>query len=504
MGSWRWGGVVFGGLIALVAGAESPLEGQVAGGVAPAGVHLHPEHWAVAAARRLDALRLVDDFLPAQRSVPVEVVARVFEEAADRADGELPDFLAVVEEWRLALEQEYPRLVSAGTRSPRIVGQGVGGGGRFRRGAAAPGLGEFDPDRTGALPLPDRDDWVVTYEAAAAWSRFLAAGVSMEATPRSLEIERIELVAAAGSFGAAIGRTQIGYAHGFGGGIILTGAAPIDAIRLGTRMPVRLPSVLRLMGPFAFETFIGRMFEGRHPGDPFIWGASGHFRPIPRATLGIHRAALFGGDPENHPVTARKVVNMLLGRVVGVGFEDQVVSASGKLVLPTERWLPLEAYFEWGAEDATGAWWDVPGRVIGVWSPMLPFAPEAAVGFEFTHFGTSCCLNPQWYRHWSFEGSWASRDRTLGHPLGGDGREYLVHGSADLGDPRLRLTARVFQRERREENLFSPGRTGTSRGGVIGLELRRGDHFRLKLDAGREAGDHWTESTARILGRVIY
>src|SRR5690606_12877298 len=142
------------------------------------------------------------------------------------------------------------------------------------------------------------------------------------------------------------------------GGGALTGAATIDAGQLGTRQAVERPGIVQPLGHAALHTFVGRLDEERHPDDPWFWGASLRIQPNRRLTLGVSRAAIFGGD---EAVTTERVLSMLIGRVVGLGFENQVVSASGRLTLPTERVVPLALHLEWGAEDAAGSWWAVPG-----------------------------------------------------------------------------------------------------------------------------------------------
>src|SRR5690606_1243413 len=99
--------------------------------------------------------------------------------------------------------------------------------------------------------------------------------------------------------------------------------------------------------------------------------------------------------------------------------------------------------------------------------PAVPGMESTSVGVEYTEFAASCCGNPEWYRHWSFPGSWATGDQPLGHPLGGHGSELLLLTETHLLDARLRLHGRFFVRERGIENLYVPGREGRSRGGSL-------------------------------------
>jgi hypothetical protein len=174
----------------------------------------------------------------------------------------------------------------------------------------------------------------------------------------------------------------------------------------------------------------------------------------------------------------------------------------GRLRLPTEDFLPLTLYLEWGAEDAAGAWWDVPGRVFGVSVPALPGLPEVEAGAEYARFSGFCCGNPPWYFHGEFLGNWVAEDVPLGHPLGGEGWEALAYLNADALDARLRLEARGFLRERSDAglftlqqagNLFAPARTGRSWGGSLDAAWRVTPSLEARVRLFRDAGDGWSE-----------
>lgn len=460
-------------------------------------------HWAVEAARRVDGMGLVTDYLPAQRVVPLEAVAAALREAMERAPIEAPYAADLAAQWNARLQREFPRILgplaadSGGFALDARVDVGVGA----REGAVAPGTGEIEPHRTGALPLPDLSTALGDAWIGARQGRHLGVSLVTGADAEGARLGRLEVAAAAGAWRASAGRIPVGYAYGFGGGTMFTGAVPVDAVQVYTRRSARAPGFLSAIGPVSFHGFFGQLRDDRHQDEPMIWGASAQVRPHHRVTLAVNRGSLFGGD---QAVTFRRVVDMLVGRVTGIGFENQIVSVSVKFLAPSEAVVPLELYVEWGAEDAAGAWRDVPGVITGIWTPGLPFAPWLSAGFEYTTMASSCCGNPSWYRHWSFNGSWASRDEPLGHPLGGAGREAMAHMTIEVPQADLAMNGRVFQRRREAENLYSPGRAGTSRGGAIGATWFATPRLRAELDGSIEDGEGWRETRFRIQGGMIF
>lgn len=454
---------------------------------------LPPGHWAVEALEKSSALLLLPTWLPEQRALSLESVEAGLREAVLAAEGRNPALLPLAASWYARLLEEFPGLAGPDDEGWRLIEHRAGIAFVASEGAAAPGLGEVGTERTGALPLPDRRAPVASAELAASWSRHLSFAAALEVEPDEVGLIRMEVAAGAGRWRAAVGRSEVGYGHGASGGIALTGDVPIDAFQVGTREAIELSGILSPLGRATLHTFLGRLGGDRHPDALYFWGASVRVQPTRRLVLGVNRAAMFGGD---EAVTPGRVVSMLIGRVKGLGFENQIVTVSGKLVLPTESVIPTVLHAEWGAEDAAGSWWSVPGFVGGVTVPAFPGTPGLALTGEYAHFGTSCCGNPPWYRHWSFPGAWAAGDRTLGHPLGGNGSQVMVSGTVDL--PAGRVKAQLFRRDRGVENLFAPERIGVSQGVGSSLELSPRDGWRLRIDADHEKGSSWSESELRI------
>jgi hypothetical protein len=197
------------------------------------------------------------------------------------------------------------------------------------------------------------------------------------------------------------------------------------------------------------------------------------------------------------------VLKMLAG-VVRSDFENQVISLDARYRLPTDRVLPVTAYIEWGADDAAGAMDETPGRLIGLFAPALPGAPQVGAGVEYTYFKAWCCGHGPWYLNATFPGNWAVRGRPLGHPLGGEGAEYAAYAQADAWDARLRLDTRAWIRDRSDRslngtiyqgggNLFTPQRTGRSVGGTVDAALRLAPRAEARATWMLDDGRGWRE-----------
>ena len=93
---------------------------------------------------------------------------------------------------------------------------------------------------------------------------------------------------------------------------------------------------------------------------------------------------------------------------------------------------------------------------------------------------------------------WTLDRRLIGHPLGGDGSEWLLHGRFDDAARRLRFDGRAFTAAWPLQPL-RPGPRGRSVGGQIAASYRVTSAFELRAsgELERGAGD-WTASSANV------
>ncbi len=485
------------GLLLAARFAAPPAAGGQASPLLP------PDHWAVEAVWRIEALGLVPGYLAAERTIPRRAAGEVLRAAAAEARAGGSPLAGLTAGWFERFLEEFPESAEgADPASAGLLGSAAGAGYLHARGRVSPGLGEFPPDRSGPAALPDRDEAWLVGDIAVRVARPLAVSVTPELGTAGAELLRWEADLAWRNWSLVVGRGPVGYGVAEGGGVLLSGNGALDRAELVTTRPFRFPGFLRHLGPVAFQTFVGLLPGERHPGAPALAGVRLSGRIHPRITLAGQRAALIGGSGVEREVTLERLWMALVGRYGEI--EDQIASVEARVHLPTERFLPASLYCEWGTEDTSGAWTKVPGILCGAFLPALPGVPEVAGGVERAYFDRRCCSNPPWYRHKNFPGSWALEEETLGHPLGGEGSEWLAFVRGSLPDARFRAEGRAFRRERSGDNLFVPGREGDSFG--VGAEgaWRFRPGAEVSLAAFRETGEGWSEARAALVTRVFF
>jgi hypothetical protein len=460
---------------------------------------LPPDHWAVRAAHRAEALGLADGYLPAQRAVPRAQVETALRAAAERTAGSA--LAPVAAEWHARFVAEFPEYREGADALPVApLGWTLGAGYALAKGRVAPAQGGETP-----AALPDRWGWGVHAMPAVRVGRWLAAyGEVRQGAGPGVE-PRWNVVAGAGAFALSAGSETEAYGVGRGGGIVYSGTEPLPRVELSTTRALRLPGVLGRAGGVSMHTFASRTAGAREPGRPWLWGARLAVQPHRRLTVAVNRGSMFGGPPGD-PVTARNLARMLVG-AIRTNFENQMVSVDVRYRVPSERLLPAVAYLEWGADDGAGAFTDVPGQVAGVFLPALPGLDRVALGAEVARFGPPGDGNGPWYRHNLFYGNWARGDALLGHPLGGEGTEASVYGEAELPGGRLRVDARGFGRRRsatgQPSNILGPSRLGRSTGGEVEVLWRAWRSLELAAGVAGENGDGWRERRASAEVRVL-
>jgi hypothetical protein len=473
---------------------------------------LPPDHWTQAAARRLEGLGLAPPgFGGGVRPHTVREVGLLFESAIQIAELRAPEVAHLARAYWARFGEEFGQVaeavvvggIPAGLHSFGLV---VTAGYESSRGEVLAGVGyDSRDDWTGAIPVAERRGTVTGAHLALAFAPYLSFSFTPMSRNDSWELEEFHATAVLGPAGLWVGRRSLGYHPGAGGGIVPSAEQPFDGAGFFLDDPVRLPWLLQHLGPLRLEVFGSRIENGDRITSPWFTAMHASLQPHPRVELGVSRGNIFGGKG-NTPTTFRSVAQMLFGFHAGDDgeFNNEVFAASFRFRPPLGT-VPLAVYLEWWMDDSAGAWTRGPARVMGVELAAVPGLPQVALGVERTTFRGACCGNTIWYRNWSLRGGWADAGTPLGHPLAGEGEEWLVQSRADLFEARLQADLTLFSRERGEENLLAPERAGRSRGARLGLEVRSGSALGVFFQGLVEDGDAgWRESAVRVGGRLIF
>lgn len=477
------------------------------------------DHWSLQAARRLEGAGLTDPgYDPGTATVTVGRLHAVFREAVNRAQ-DRPDLRSLAEGYQDRFEEEFPGVAgesgsaAADTgASFRWLGGSLGAGYTRETGRLLAGEGYHnDAGWTGARPLPDVSRGTGELRVLAGFDSWAAVSVS-PVVDDGLGLKEGHLAAVVGPVTLWGGRRAFRLGATDRGGLVAAGpdfGDPVDLDGGGAATEsFRLPWIFRYLGPFRVESTVTLIDENGEFDNPWMLVLRGRFAPHPRFSFGVNRGAMYGGEGNVsipfHEVLLRAVLGVRPGQAHG--FDNQIVSADVRFRPPLGE-LPLVVYGEWGAEDSSGSYKDVPAFLGGLEVTALPGLPQLALGIDATRFSESCCGNPSWYRHGAFLEGWSEKGRPLGLPLGGHGREIRIFGNLDVADARGRIDFGVFDRSREAENVFWPQRAGDSRGFALDGHLRIHGRVEMSVSGMVESGEgegSWDRGALRATARWLF
>ena len=477
---------------------------------------LPDDHWAVDAARRASVLGLAPaPFAWGDGSITQAAVGQVLFEASRRSRSAATPLHHVLDaEWH-RFAREFPAVAvritneRAAARAPRsaLVSSSVSAAFVAKNGRLLP-VRSLDRTRENVAPpepLGDLNDGELDLRVSSLAGRYAAGEVAGGRSNGEWLLRDWHALAAIGSLGAWIGERAPAFGPGVGGGLVFDGRATFAGGGVATVNPIRLPSLLRWLGPVRAEAFLSRLDSSAATRHPWMFASRASIAPHPRLLFGATQAFMFSGSGLP-PFTFRNFKEMFLThgiKVTGREFENGIASVEARWRPPLPA-LPAVLYAEWGTDDNKSAWFKFPAVVAGLELPSLPFAPAVSLGLERTSFaapcsdcnGCACEFYATWYRHYVFMDGWTVDRQPIGHPLGGAGREWLLYGRFDDASRRARFDWRAFTRDRGRFNLYAPTREGRSVGARAAVQYRlTGD---LELRAGGElergSGD-WTASS---------
>jgi hypothetical protein len=354
-----------------------------------------------------------------------------------------------------------------------------GANGAWQYGGPVPG-----PAGAGAFVGLDTD---ITWNARAA--------AVLRTSPRgTLEDAHIGIVA--GPVDIMAGRIPLVMGVGRGGGIVLSPQHAFDGVGVRTSRAIAMPGVLGFLGDVRGTLMVSRFERSGPVRRPWFSAASLSFAPARSLHIGFQRAAIFGGDGNVQSLSARNLLFLLFGMTSqggkDSGFENQVASIDAWARFEPFG-VPLAVYGELGVDDVGFTLLSTAAFIAGIELPAVPGLPALSIGMEHARFPHSCCTHPPWYRHGDLAEGWTDRGWPLGHPLGGEGREWAMYWGAVVRN--VWLSGRAFTRHRGEENLFSPARAGRSHGNALRVDAPFARNLAVNAaftwERGGENQDHW-------------
>jgi len=186
----------------------------------------------------------------------------------------------------------------------------------------------------------------------------------------------------------SFGNQSLSWGPGLGGSLLLSdNAAPIPMLRITQQSAADIPGLSRVLGPFSFDQFYGRV-EGHKGGSdqPWLYGQKISFKPLRSLEFAYSRTTLIGGA--GHPLTSSLFFESLFGRVNAA--ENSVPGDSRTAIDWTWRLLKLRDwatfYGELEDDDDLIPLQNVAKSVIrpGIYFPHLPFLPRWDLHFEYT------------------------------------------------------------------------------------------------------------------------
>lgn len=464
---------------------------------------LPAESWAVAAVRRLDALGLAgDDFAFGDGSLTRHAVGRVLRDAVEKAKREQPQLEPMASMYWSRFAREFRATARAlgdsGQQSAAPVEGSVRAGFARQTGRLFPVRVTSGREGIGPFPRADLSEPTGTVGATLLAGRYFVAALEGQYTDERLTFGESHAVVGWRKVAVWAGRRAPAFGPGTGGGLLFSGTAPLAGGGVALTEPVRLPSVLRHMGAIRFEALLARLDSNADIRHPWIVASHASLSPHPRLLVGVTQSFMFGGDGLP-PLTFKNFKSLYGGKRLEnstnlAGFENGLASAELRFRPPIPG-VPMVLYLEMGAEDthsdlsSKAPWRVVPARVMGVHFPAIGRSTSLSLGLEHTYFSgpcSGCSYYATWYRHYLFKDGWTANRQPIGHALGGDGREWLASGVWDDVGGRLRVTGRVFRRNRGPYNIYSPLLAGSSTGGRLDGMYQLGSRSRVLFDGSAE------------------
>lgn len=95
----------------------------------------------------------------------------------------------------------------------------------------------------------------------------------------------------------SVGKQSLWWGPGEGGPMMMSNnAEPFYMLRINRAVPLKLPFILKYLGPVRYDAFFGRLAGHQFPPRPFMHGEKFSFKPTENLEFGFSRTAVFAGE----------------------------------------------------------------------------------------------------------------------------------------------------------------------------------------------------------------
>ncbi len=95
----------------------------------------------------------------------------------------------------------------------------------------------------------------------------------------------------------SVGKQSLWWGPGEGDAMIFSdNAEPFYLLRINRAVPLKLPFILKYLGPVRYDAFFGRLAGHQFPPRPFMHGEKFSFKPTENLEFGFSRTAIFAGE----------------------------------------------------------------------------------------------------------------------------------------------------------------------------------------------------------------
>jgi len=236
-----------------------------------------------------------------------------------------------------------------------------------------------------------------------------------------------------------LGRDSLWWGPGYRGSILMSNnAQPLTMIKVTNPQPMRLPWVLRHLGPYRAQWFLSELEEDRHVPRARLSGVRLNFKPLAVWEVGFSRVFMFGG--RGMPSVGLVDYAKLLMAVRNQENDNQIAGFDTSILLPMGDIpycgsLPLRSvklYVDGAGEDEAGGLPSNWGWLYGMQLNDILKTGRTDLRIEYAN---NHHRKPNvFYTHSIYQSGYTYEGRVMGHFMGTDSRSVFVQLSHYLTD----------------------------------------------------------------------